>query len=393
MKILSRVFFAIVATLAVGQSLASGIIVRVQNPSTITDLTSDYTAIVAFEQAGQSPFFRLEVTEELSLSLIEAFEEDERIIWAEEEDRFSFRENNSSHGSSVAAIFDQSSAFELNSEIFQQINFVPIVGNYAPIRVGIVDTGVSFRQPSILGNVIAGASFIPGSITMDDSPSNLDSNFNGIVDEGAGHGTMIAGIILQLAPNSPLVVAKSADSDGNGNSWSVIQGVVFCVENQSKVINLSLGSSERLAGFSGILGWVENRGAVIVSPIGNESANMTYFPAGYSKVVCVSGLMPDNTKAPFSNWHYRALVAAPGSGVLSAWHDGGSAVWSGTSLSAPLVSGCLAAALVIDPNRRPREIREALRNSGQDINSLNPLYRDQLGRLLDFGNFVSFLKK
>ena len=103
--------------------------------------------------------------------------------------------------------------------------------------------------------------------------------------------------------------------------------------------------------------------------------------------------MPDNTKATFSNWNFVAMVAAPASGVLSAWYDGGSAVWSGTSMAAPVVSGCLAAALAENPDRSPEEIRNAIRISGRDIDPINPSYTGQIGKLLDFVSLIRALMK
>jgi subtilisin family serine protease len=393
MKTHYRLFFAIASFLTFCcQSLASGIIVRVKDPTCIASLIMDYPFILDCEQAGTSPFARLEVESETGQMYSLFLDSDDRIIWAEDEARFGFRGNYSSRGSSVAAIYDREESLTTNNGVFKQINFVPLATSLPSLKVGIVDTGVSFSQPSILDNVVAGMSFVSSSRTIDDSPRNLDTNFNGTFDEGAGHGTMVAGVILQLAPNTPLVIAKSADSDGVGDSWAVLQGVVFCVENNAKVINLSLGSRYQLAGFSGFLDWVEQAGSVVISPIGNNAEDMTLFPAGYPNVICVTGLLPDNTKAPFSNWNSVASVAAPSSGVLSAWYDGGSAVWSGTSLAAPIVSGCLAAALASNPDRTPAEIRNALQLSGRDIDNINPTYSGQLGKLIDFVALVIALK-
>ena len=394
MKLSHRLIVSFLAAVAIyGQSLASGVIVRVTDPSVISSIVVDYPAILGVQQAGHSPFVRFEVADEAFDSLESALQADPRIKYAEEEDTFNEPENQSGHGSSVAAIYDRGAVFAQNNNLWKQINFAPNTRKFSPIKVGIVDTGVSPLQPSIRANVIAGASFVQGGLTIDDLPTGIDTNLNGIVDEGAGHGTMVAGIILQLAPNTPLVIAKSADSDGIATSWTVLEGVVFCIENGSKVINISLGSPTHLVGFSQFLDWVGQQGSVIVSPIGNNGIRTTLYPAGYSSVICVSGLLPDNTKAPFSNWDGSARVSAPATGILSAWYDGGTAIWSGTSFSAPLVAGCIASALVVNPTKLPGDIRNAVKNCGKDIDNLNPLYHGQLGKLLDFMSLSSLLKR
>ena len=314
---------------------------------------------------------------------------DGRILWYERDEVFAVQ-SRSSHGSSVAAIFSRLSLFGPNDSIWQQIKFTPQdqsasgSGSTPPgLTVGIVDTGVSPIQPSILNNVIASQSFVSGSPSVDDWPQSVDSNFNGVYDEATGHGTMVAGIILQMAPNAQLVIAKSADSDGNGSAWTVLKGIEYCVENGAKVINVSLGSSNPLAGFAGFIDWVENKGSLIISPVGNSQSNTALYPAAYSRVICVTGLMPDNTIAPFSSWSYRARSAVPATGIQSLWWDGTNATASGTSLSAAIVTGALAA-IPATANTSPAQLRRAIKSSGRNIDSLNPGYEYQLGSLLNW---------
>lgn len=375
------------------QSLASGVIVQVVDSAQIIDIIDDYPGIVGIQQAGKAPFFRFDVESPFDTGFSQMLLSDKRILWAEEEVPTGFHGRYSSHGSSVAAIFDRSLSYNANSDIWKQVRFTQGLTGSLGVKVGIVDTGVSHRQTFLLSKVTAQASFVESSVTADDVPSLIDTNLNGVFDEGVGHGTMVTGVIVQMSPNSPLIVAKSADSDGVGTSWSVLQGVVFCVENGAKLVNLSLGSQREIVGFGNFLDWVEQSGTVVISPIGNDNSNVSLFPAAYSNVICVAGLLPNNTKAPFSNWSPLAKVSAPASGVASAWYDGLSAVWSGTSLSAPIVTGSIAAALAESPNRSPEQIRKAVANSGRDIDDLNPLYRGQLGKLLDFVGLLNALRE
>ena len=373
-------------------SQANGLIVCIADQTSIDSILADNPVIQEVDHAGKSPFFRFEVDSNWANLLESSLLADKRIVWVESETPSGFRQQRSSHGSSVAAIFDRTASFDRNSDVQGQINFRTFDRSRSALRVGIVDTGVSPLQPSICLRVVAGESFVDGSTSIDDLPTNIDTNMNGVFDEGAGHGTMIAGIILRTAPNCDLVIAKSADSDGIANSWSVIKGVVFCVENRAKLINLSLGSSKPLTGFSQFLDWVEDSGSLIIAPIGNNNLSGSLFPAGYPKVVCVTGLLPDNTKAPFSNWDSCARVAAPATGIFGHWYDGGTTNWSGTSLAAPFVTGSLASAMANNPNLSPGFLRYALVVSGVDIDDLNPLYRCQLGRLLDVESLAEMLR-
>ncbi|MEI8282671.1 MAG: S8 family serine peptidase, partial [Armatimonadota bacterium] len=298
----------------------------------------------------------------------------------------------SGHGSTVSAIIDRSRVYPPNPTIFRQINLNDQDRRPTDVRVGIVDTGVSPFQFDLRAQIVAGASFVPGSPGIDDLPIGLDTNRNGVFDEGAGHGTIIAGLIAQIGPNLPLIIAKSADSDGVATPWSVLQGIEFCVENGAKVINVSLGSRTNLPGFAGFLDWVEESGSLIIAPIGNNGTFGSLYPAAYRKVVCVTGLDADNRKADFSNWDTVARVAAPALGLVGPWFDGGQANWSGTSLAASLVTGSLAVALGSHSSRSPGYLRYALTASGRDIDFLNPRFRGKLGKLLDFTNLSFFLR-
>ena len=391
MKITIRFLAAVTSLLALfGQAFAEGVIAKLATGIRLADMSAQYPEIKGGERAGRSPFVRFEVESEDAHNLIVQLNEDPRVLWVEPDQWGGENAPRSSHGSSVAAIYDPTAMFDHNDSVWEQINYAPvtILDPLAPIKVGIVDTGVSPYQPAIVNNIIASASFMPGSITIDDLPNSTDSNGNGLPDEFAGHGTMVAGLIHQLAPSAPLIIAKSADSDGNGSAWSLLQGVVFCVENGSNVINVSLGSVSYITAFSEVVDWVEGHNVLIVSPIGNNETSSALFPSAYSNVVCVAGLDPDNVKASFSNWSSSALVSAPATGIESAWWDGGSAVFSGTSLSAPLVVGCIAALPIEFPS--VSQLRQAIHDTGTNIDPLNPGYQGKLGKLLNFGALYQY---
>lgn len=395
MKAISRILGALVLS-SFGSAVcqADGVVIRAKDAASISAIVASYPQILAYDQAGSSPFARFEVAHQNVDSLENILSGDTRVVWAEDEDGFSSPENQSSHGSTVAAIYDRQLSFSENNTLWTQINFaaMPINTKTSVPLVGIVDTGVSHLQPSILSRVVAGSSFVNGFTGIDDFPTNLDSNGDGIYDDGTGHGTMIAGLILQLCPEARLVIAKSADSDGNATSWSVLKGVVFCIEKKARYINVSLGSQRELPGFGDFMDWVEAMGVVVIAPAGNNGQNITLFPAAYGKVLSTTGLMPDNTKASFSNWNTNIRIATPATGIRSAWWDGGTAVWSGTSFCAPLVTGCLAVANPFSLTKRPGDIRRAVFDSGFNIDQYNPLYQGKIGRLLDFQAFVRKLK-
>ena len=203
---------------------------------------------------------------------------------------------------------------------------------------------------------------------------------------------MVAGIVDQIAPKVRLVIAKVADSDGNATAWSLIQGLAFAVTHGAEIANVSLGSPNQIAALTDVMDWCESNHLLVVAAIGNSNLREAFYPARISKVVCVAGLNPDDTKADFSNWEGSVRSSAPATGIVSQWWDGEMGVWDGTSFAAPMVAASLADCL-----RRKsgpvvlNTLRDAVKSSGGDLDALNPDYRGELGTLLDFQNLNAVL--
>ena len=109
-------------------------------------------------------------------------------------------------------------------------------------------------------------------------------------------------------------------------------------------------------------------------PRGTRRKNLVSFPARDEKVIAVSASdhRKPNTKAPFSNWGPEVAVTAPGVDIASTlpvefcggdWDCLGTqpyALASGTSFSAPLVSGTVALILSLHPNLTPDQVKAQL---------------------------------
>jgi subtilisin family serine protease len=201
---------------------------------------------------------------------------------------------------------------------------------------------------------------------------------DGWLDSEAGHGTFIAGVVLQRAPGAIVDIAKVLDSEGYGDELDVGQGIVrFAKDN---VLNLSLGCYSH--GDVPPLGLVEAlrrvaRGSVVVAAAGNNSSDRLMWPAALKSVIGVAALdASGKARAPFSNYGWWVDCCAPAVDVLSSFVEfreaggpgpnrppqsfAGWATWSGTSFAAPKVAGEIAALKTSGGFRTAREAADEL---------------------------------
>jgi len=100
----------------------------------------------------------------------------------------------------------------------------------AGVRVAIIDSGVNPAHPHVAG-VAGGARITAGE--SDSSNDYLDY---------LGHGTAVAGVIREKAPDARLYAVKVFDRALTTNIETIVRAIDWCIENQIDIINLSLGT-------------------------------------------------------------------------------------------------------------------------------------------------------
>jgi hypothetical protein len=206
------------------------------------------------------------------------------------------------------------------------------------VRVAVLDTGVEPGHPHLAGRVDLLPGWAPlGSV---ETPDGIDDDQNGVVDDGYGHGTHVAGLVLTVAPAARVLSIRVLNEEGWGSLFDVAVGLSLARQHQVDVVNLSLILSDPSPIIDDLLADLSLDGITVSAASGNTYEGVAY-PASNPLALSVAATDTLGLLAPFSG-AFTALVAAPGVQVASSFQADLLAYGTGTSMSAGVASGCLA---------------------------------------------------
>lgn len=206
------------------------------------------------------------------------------------------------------------------------------------VTIAILDSGVDGTHPDLAGKPVGNEIDRTGG-----AASNPDhgTSVAGTAAAGTDNGQGIAGLGWQ----SPILAVKVLDDTGSGLSSWVAGGIYDATDRGAKVINMSLGGPDDSLTVRDAVNYALARGVVVVASMGNAGTTEATYPAAIPGVIGVGATTQADSLASFSNRGAGLDIAAPGVN-LPAPVPGGYEAVSGTSFSAPIVSG--VAALLLD---------------------------------------------
>jgi subtilisin family serine protease len=273
------------------------------------------------------------------------------------------------------------------------------------IVVAVIDTGVDYNHPDLAPNMWAN----PGEIVG----NGMDDDGNGFVDDfvgwnfhdrnndpgpaGDSHGTHVSGIIgasgnngvgvSGVAWNVKLMALKFI-SGRSGKTSNAIRAINYAIEQRRRgvnvrVINASWGGTNdsnslrdaiREANEAGIL-FVTSAGNGGFDEVGDDTDIEPFYPSRLSAegsgVISVAALDRTDRIAFFSNYgHETVTIGAPGVSVLSTIPGGGYGFSSGTSMSAPHVSGVAILIWSSEPDLTPAQVKNRIASTSIPIVAL-----------------------
>ena len=254
------------------------------------------------------------------------------------------------------------------------------------IGVAVLDTGI-YRHIDFDNRIIAFKDFINNrSIPYDDSGHG--THVAGII---GGNGTASNGRFKGIAPMSQIISVKVLDSYGNGKIGNVIKGTDWIIDNKDlyniRIANISFGTTANnnidYDNITKLINHVENmwhNGIIVVAAAGNNGPYSRSITApGTSHLVITVGSMDDKTfhsgRGPTSDGYLKPELVVTGSNITACSNrKNGYSTKSGTSMSAPIVSGAIAR-LLASHELSPEEVRQRLKKCCNKIN----LPRNQQG--------------
>ncbi len=269
------------------------------------------------------------------------------------------------------------------------------------IVVAIIDMGFDVTHEDLKGNIWQNPGEIPDNGVDDDRNGYIDDTIGwDFVDQSQGfddpdsdwrypdndpssklssHGNLVLGILGATTDNSlgiagvagrckmMLIRAGYFNTEGEASLSSayICKGLIYAADNGARVINISSGSTQQSTSYADALAYAINKGALIVTSVGNEGDDTPVYPAAYDMpgIISVGASTTLDRKASFSNYGDWVDVSAPGVSIVSTILNNGYKTTQGTSFAAPMVAGVAALLFSRYPDWVPSQAQDRIMNT------------------------------
>ena len=242
------------------------------------------------------------------------------------------------------------------------------------VIVAVIDTGIDVTHPDLEEHVVDGYNFVNDNTQVYDAELGMEQ----------AHGTHVAGIIAQTAPDTKIMPLKCFEN-GRAYTSDLIEAIDFAKENGASIVNCSWGSKDNNRALREAM---EQSGLFFVCAAGNNRMDVDetpIYPAsfGLDNSISVTSLNQDYGFSYYSNYGMSIDIAAIGREVESTFPRGERGVLNGTSMSAGFISGAAALAKAVgETNLKTRII-----STGDRLSNLQNKLKD--GRALNLDHLIT----
>jgi len=248
------------------------------------------------------------------------------------------------------------------------------------VLIAVIDNGYDIEHEDLKDNIVLTYN------TQDKSRSVSN-------DKLSTHGTATTGIIVArsnelgtigVAPKAKVVLIKDSKLSTDAD---MVEAFEYAQKSGARIVNCSWGTNSVSDVVASKIQELYESGIVVVFASGNDGKSLDRYnihdESELPWVIGVGSSSELNTKTSYSSYGQHIDILAPAGenigivttddygtyqvaqreGVL----DSGYTFFSGTSSSAPVVSGVVALMLSVNPDLRPDEVREIIINTAQKI--------------------------
>jgi hypothetical protein len=288
------------------------------------------------------------------------------------------------------------------------------------IVVADINSQVDYAHPALIGHLTSGYDFVAGGPGL---PAVLDQKDAGFLQSDAtfleqsdatfleqsdatfleqsnpayldglnpayNHGSLSAGIIAAIAPDSQIMSLRVFGDDGQSDLFTLAKAIRYAVDHGAHIVNLNFGILYPSVTIQSAAQFAQAANVLLVAPAGNSNTSQPQYPAAFHGVMTAIATDLSDTLASFSNYGSNAFVAAPGVDIISVYRGGYYSIASGTSLSAAAVAGTAALVRSLQMNG----VSDSIARTAVNIDSRNPTHQSQIGhgRIDAFGAVMASL--
>lgn len=240
------------------------------------------------------------------------------------------------------------------------------------VLIGFADTGLDEEHVDFEGRVEGVRDF-----TASAAKGDPDGHGTHVASTACGSGAASDGRYMGVAPRAHIMSARVLGQGGAGRMSQVMAGLEWLAANDTRIINLSVGTDTRSMGEDPLMqlcNRLVQSGITVVVAAGNTGPHYRTIgsPGSARLVITVGATDRDDRVATFSSRGptvsglLKPDLLAPGHNIVAARARGSTlgeivdqhyASMSGTSMAAPMIAGLSALMHQLQPGITPAEIK------------------------------------
>lgn len=204
-------------------------------------------------------------------------------------------------------------------------------------------------------------------------------------DKSQGHATSVAGLMssvqnaygtIGIAHKAKLICLKVIGKSGFCTQDSIKRALEYCLEIKPDIINMSIGGPTPMPDVHEVIKKLDKANVIMVCSAGNNGSKndkSILFPAVFDEVLAVGSYSPTTitSKSLFSCIGPEIDLSAPGEDLLTTALNNQYCLFTGTSASAPVISGIIALYIsYLKKNGIPytaQSVKEAILKNCKDV--------------------------